>query len=329
VTRRDIKALDPSELREMLELSGEEPHVLMGGPPCQGFSKMRNGNGNGDKRNSLVLRYLEYVAELKPRFALLENVPGLMRSEHGKEYFDALYEGLDNLKYKLVTQVVDAADYGVPQHRRRMILVAGRDGEVPPIPEATHGPKGSLDVAMGLKQPWRTVRDVISGYPTTDKDDPKKHESEYPNHVPPIISDSTERYLHAVPRDGGSRTEIPREMWLKCHITHGGHKDVYGRAAWDKPSNTMTTGCTNPSKGRFVHPEQDRAFTAREAAALQGFPDAFIFYGVQLARQIGNAVPPPLAYAFAEVLMQRLEEESLEVHEESKAVQPVPEPVRV
>jgi DNA (cytosine-5)-methyltransferase 1 len=109
-------------------------------------------------------------------------------------------------------------------------------------------------------------------------------------------------FITAVPHDGGSRTQVPRERWLPCHRDHNGHKDVYGRVAWDRPANTITSGCNNPSKGRFVHPDQNRALSLREAAALQGFPDTFRFYGESISRQIGNAVPPPLARAIAEAL---------------------------
>jgi len=127
----------------------------------------------------------------------------------------------------------------------------------------------------------------------------------YPNHVTALTGNKVLDFIKWVPPNGGSRTDIPKEHWLECHLKHEGHKDVYGRLAWDQPANTITSGCTNPSKGRFVHPEQHRALTFREAAALQGFPDDFVFCGQRIAEQIGNAVPPPLAQAIAEALIKR------------------------
>ena len=277
-----------------------------------GFSKMRNGNGHGDARNGLVLRYLEYVEEFRPKYALMENVPGLVRSGHGRAVFEALVLGLKGLGYRVEEHLIDAVNYGVPQHRKRIIVIAGRDGLRPPFPEPQYGAPGSLEVQAGLLKPWCTVRGAIEAYPAVTREDGRRFCADYPNHYAAAASDEMIRFLSAVPKDGGSRKDLPRSMWLKCHTTHVGHADVYGRAAWDRPSNTMTTGCTNPSKGRFVHPEQDRAFTPREAAALQGFPDDFVFEDINVGRQIGNAVPPPLAHAFAESILQTLGREYYE-----------------
>lgn len=308
VKRINIRKLTPRTFREELNLEPENLDVLVGCPPCQGFSRMRNAAGANDEDNELVLLYLDFVTEFRPRFAVFENVPGLIRSEHGRKFFGDLCEGFRKLGYRLVKHEVDAADYGTPQHRRRVIVVAGRDGEVPPFPDPTHTRPGTLELWNGTRNPWRTVRDTIGNgkYPTLKAGENGEQGSRYPNHIAPPTGEDVLAFIKQVPKDGGSRSEVPRNFWLQCHLDHDGHKDVYGRLAWDEPANTITSGCTNPSKGRFVHPDQDRALTFREAAALQGFPDDFVFYGYRVATQIGNAVPPPLAQAIAGALKERL-----------------------
>lgn len=305
VKKVDIRQLPPVTYRENLGLKRGELDVLMGCPPCQGFSRMRNSEGVGDRRNVLVMRYLEYIEEFMPRFAVFENVPGIIRTVHGKEYYEKLSGGLKKLGYRLVEKIENAADFGVGQIRRRVIVVGGRDGECPPFPQRTHGHPNSPEVIKGILLPWRSVKDVIGNgrYPPLNAGDNGEQEGKYPNHIAPATGKKVLEFIQMIPRDGGSRTDIPKDFWLPCHELHSGHNDVYGRLSWNKPSNTITTGCTNISKGRFVHPEQDRALTYREAAALQGFPDNFVFYGKRISTQIGNAVPPPLAYAIARELM--------------------------
>ena len=308
VEQTDITELEAEKFREKLGLQKRQLDVLVGCPPCQGFTRMRNGNGATDERNDLVLQYLEYVKEFQPRFAVFENVPGLVRSKHGKEFYRKLCDGLRELNYALIEHIVNAADYGVPQHRRRIIVVAGRDHESPPFPEATHANPRSRKVEKGVQKPWLTVRATIADFPEVSAGQDGSLEGIYPNHIAPNMGDKVLGFISKVPKNGGSRTEIPRELWLSCHIKHAGHKDVYGRISWEEPSNTITSGCTNVSKGRFVHPTQNRGLTSREAAALQSFPDNFVFCGRDIPAQIGNAVPPQLAYMIMVELSKRINE---------------------
>lgn len=301
-----IEHVIPTAYRVSLGLLPRELHVMVGCPPCQGFTRLRNGDGATDKRNGLVLTYLSYVREFLPRFAVFENVPGIIRMPHGKEFYDGLCNGLRKLGYRVIELEEDAADYGAPQHRRRVVVLAGRDGEEPPKPERTHGDPQSEDVLSGRQKRWVTVRDAISCYPKLEVGENGERAGKYPNHIAPKTGERVLSFIKRVPHDGGSRSEVPKEFWLNCHKTHNGHTDVYGRLSWDEPAGTLTSGCTNPSKGRFVHPNQDRALTPREAAKLQGFPDTYVFYGYYVAEQIGNAVPPPLAFSIARALAAQL-----------------------
>ena len=305
--RVDLSRLPPERAAELWGVRPGEVDVLIGTPPCQGFTRLRNGVGEGDPRNRLVLTFLDYVSHFRPRFLFFENVPGLARLPHGKAFHSALREGLFRLGYRLEEREVDAADYGVPQHRRRLIVLGARgDMALPPFPEPTHGDPDSLLVRAGLRLPWPTVREAIGHLPPlrAGEGDP-----EDPMHRAPRVGERVLRFLARVPKDGGSRTEVPEEEWLPCHLGHDGHRDTYGRLAWDHPSGVITSGCCNVSKGRFAHPEQDRAITPREAALLQGFPPDAFFHGslASVQRQIGNAVPPPLAEAFARAIKERLE----------------------
>jgi DNA (cytosine-5)-methyltransferase 1 len=302
----DIRLFPPVQLNAELGLAKDHLDILIGCPPCQGFSRMRNGAGADDERNNLVVTYLEFVDFFRPRFGVFENVPGLLNTDHGAHFYQVLYDGLRTLGYGVTQRTVQAADYGVPQLRRRVIVTIGRHGEVPAFPWPTHGAPGSPAVKAGFRLPWRTVRDAIGDYPLPDPPLTAEDSAQIPNHIASHIGDGVLTFITQVPKDGGSRTQVDRNLWLDCHMDHRGHGDVYGRAAWDRPANTVTAGCTNPSKGRFVHPGQDRSFTVREAAALQGFPDDFVFCGRNQAAQVGNAVPPPLAKALAMSFLQRL-----------------------
>jgi DNA (cytosine-5)-methyltransferase 1 len=320
VKRVDIRELPPSVFCRELGLEPRELDVLVGCPPCQGFSRMRNQKGAEDGRNDLVLRYLEYVKTFMPRFAVFENVPGLIRTEHGRKFYRLLIESLRQLGYDLIEREEDIANYGIAQHRKRVVVIAGRDGEPPPFPQQTHGEPGSLEVAAKLCEAWPTVWDVIGNnkYPPLSAGENGECGGTYPNHIAPAITEARVlEFIRMVPHDGGSRKDVERRFWLPCHLSHEGHADVYGRLAWRRQANTITAGCTNLSKGRFVHPEQDRSLTPREAAALQGFPDDYIFYGGNVASQIGNAVPPPFAYAIAKLLRKRLRlEQKVEIERE-------------
>lgn len=285
----DIRKLTAQALLSHVRSTGEHDLLLLAAcAPCQPFSSHNKRRDEAFDR--AVLRHVErLVKEMRPDFLFIENVPGLQKVP-GYSAFRRLRGTLGKLRYKTKCGVVDAGWYGVPQHRRRLVLTASLHGEAP-WPSQSHGD------APGLA-PFATVRQAISKYPPISAGE--EHPT-VPNHIAAQLAAHNLKRLQATPADGGSRLAWPSKFVLECHKTHDGHPDVYGRLRWDAPAPTLTTKCTSLSNGRYGHPEQLRAISAREAAALQSFDDGYMFYGGirQITRQIGNAVPPLLAEKFA------------------------------
>jgi len=265
-----------------------ELDLLAACPPCQGFSSIRTLNASrkvADERNDLVLTVSKLVSSVRPRTIMFENVPGLRTDGR----FSKLLRSLKRDRYDVRWKIVDAVDFGVPQYRRRLILLASRVGIV-------KMPRRSRTI--------KTVADAISDLPV-----PSPHFTDA-LHRSNKRTARVETIIRAIPKNGGSRSALPRELVLDCHRRTTGFRDVYGRLSWDAPANTITSGCTNPSKGRFLHPDQHRVLTLREAALLQGFPKHYKFPSLtktEIARQIGNAIPPPFARAQALALVDNLE----------------------
>jgi len=259
--------------------------VIIGGPPCQGFSQLGKRLPN-DPRNQLWRYYMKAVDLVRPAAFVIENVPQLLTSQ---EYAEIRREA-HRLGYEIDGRVLNAADYGVPQTRKRAIVVGSRVG-TPRFPAQTH-----WEPQKGVpfnRSPWRTVRDAIADLPLVP-DGSNLHIGRNPT------LRSVLRYA-AIP-EGGNRWNMPLELQPDCWIrkTKGG-TDLMGRLWWGRPAFTIRTEFFKPEKGRYLHPEAQRPITHREAARLQSFPDDFRFVGskIQIAKQIGNAVPPQLAYAVA------------------------------
>jgi DNA (cytosine-5)-methyltransferase 1 len=282
----DIRNVDTADVKKILD--GNPLHLLAGCPPCQGFSTMRRLNkkrSKRDRRNNLVLEYLRFVKDLKPLTIMMENVPGLVNYT----LFKSVFAELQKLGYRPRLQPVKIQQYGVPQRRKRLVLV------------------GSLLGDLKIAKPTGkrvTVRDVIGRLeaPSATKDPIHRIVKV---HTPEVL-----RRIKATPKDGGSRADVP-EFELDCHKNPKmGFRDVYGRLRWDDYSSTITSGCLNPSKGRFLHPEQDRAITAREAAILQTFRKSYKFptdvSKSSIALQIGNALPPKFSYIQSANIMNHL-----------------------
>jgi len=281
-----------------------EADVILGGPPCQGFSPLGRDRDDHSRAqlNSLWRHYLDAVRKVQPKAFVIENVPEFQRSAQFAELLRTMETDARLKEYRVAYGVLDAADYGVPQRRRRGILIAvkGGRGELEWPPPATNG-----DTESGLA-PYVTVRDAIRDLPSRTKGiepimDGSMQHLHFGRRPQPV---SLERYRTIPP--GGNRFDLMRDRpditpacWLNKPT---GTTDVMGRLWWDRPSSTIRTEFFKPEKGRYLHPSANRPITHREAARLQSFPDWYIFEGTktQIARQIGNAVPPLLARAVAE-----------------------------
>jgi DNA (cytosine-5)-methyltransferase 1 len=264
----------------------QELDLFTGGPPCQGFSKQKRGAHQGDKRNDLVLEFTRLVKELTPRFFLFENV-AIFGQKRGMEYIAQIRRILSD--YQLYPHFYDASEYGLPQTRERFIMVGKRKDQ-----------KVGFRVPPPTVRGKRTVGDVLRGLPEPPSDY-SVHPLYWNHQSARVTAINIERFAH-VPQGGGWQ-DIPYELRLPCHqkvkTSTGGWPDVYGRLEWDGFCPTITGGFDSFTRGRYGHPLQNRPLTPREAARIQGFPDAFEFKGTRgdVRLQIGNAVPPPLAEA--------------------------------
>jgi DNA (cytosine-5)-methyltransferase 1 len=233
--------------------------------------------------------FQKFVEYYLPEYVFFENVPGLQRVKSKKGPFAEFLATLARLKYNKAVGIVKALDYGVPQRRRRLVVVASRLGSIC-IPKPTHGD--------GRPNPkYSTVEDWIGDLPAIAAGQTHKTD---PNHRAASLSRLNLTRIKAI-SPGEDRRQWPEELKLDCHSNgYKGHTDVYGRMRWDHPASGLTTRCISLSNGRFGHPDQDRAISVREAACLQTFPRDFIFKGSlnSMARQIGNAVPVILAEHF-------------------------------
>jgi DNA (cytosine-5)-methyltransferase 1 len=282
--RSDIREVDWDQTLDLAGLVPGECSILMGGPPCQGFSSHRiKGAGIGDPRNELLTAYFGALAAIQPRAFVVENVSGILWERHAA-YLRTFLAAAEDIGYRVMEPtILNARDFGIPQNRKRVFIIGWRsDLNVAPHwpPPSTHFPTSDT-TAKKTFVPASTV--FVSPLAKND-----------PNAVHINHSEEMRRVFRSTPKDGGSRADSDRV--LPCHKGHDGHRDVYGRIRLNQPGPTMTTACINPSKGRFLHPLEDHGITARHAARFQGFPDDFVFEGglFASARQIGNAVPPLL-----------------------------------
>jgi len=257
--------------------------VFAGCAPCQPFSSQHKGRRKeGDAR--LLGMFGRLVEAVLPGHVLIENVPGIARVS-GRSTYRRFLKMLEANEYGYDCRVLDAKHYGVPQNRRRLVLWARRRGN-PSLPTGKYGTR---------RRPVRTVRLAIAHFPAIAAGESHR---DVPNHVAARITEVNLERLRATPSDGGDWRAWPGHLRLECHRgDYGGHTDVYGRMRWDCPAPALTGRCHSISNGRYGHPEQDRAISLREAAALQSFPDGYEFFGSNkhIALQIGNAVPVRLA----------------------------------
>jgi DNA (cytosine-5)-methyltransferase 1 len=291
-----------------------EADVIIGGPPCQGFSPLGRDRDDQSRAqmNELWKHYLDAVRTIRPKVFVIENVPEFQRSAQFEELLELLETDTELSAYTVAYGVLNAADYGVPQSRRRGILVAIRDQDspLPWPPPPTHGP------ASESGRRHVTVKDAIGDLPsrTRGTDPIINDDGQHLHFGRRPLATSMERY-QAIPPGGNrfdlmrNRPDITPACWLNKPT---GTTDVMGRLWWDRPSATIRTEFFKPEKGRYLHPTANRVISHREAARLQSFPDWYVFEGtkIQIARQIGNAVPPLLGRAIADYVFEHAFSES-------------------
>lgn len=304
VFAEDISYLSGKELLKSGGFKNGKEVALIACPPCQGFSNARRSSERlTDPRNKLIYEFLRIVDEIKPYAFVLENVQGLAKGV-GKPIFMQILQRLQELGYQTVYDVVDTADYGIPQRRRRLVLMGTNDKNVRlSFPQKTNA---DPEIDSGLPY-WKTVKEAIGDLPPIRAGEKSVND---PLHASANLSETNLKRMKQTPHDGGDRLSWTEDLVLECHKNFKGHRDVYGRMKWNSPSPTITGGCAMISKGRYGHPEQNRAISLREAARLQTFPDDYKFVGNfgQIAKQIGNAVPTRLGEIAANALIKSIED---------------------
>lgn len=343
VVTNDIRDLDANKVREELGIEKGALDLIAGGPPCQGFSINAPIRSTSDKRNHLFKEYLRFVEAFAPRAILIENVPGLVSFEHG-ETLHAILQSLAELGYGADVRILGAAYYGVPQMRWRTIIIGVRGAELPPSAFPTpiyHAPikpnftttfNGKMLVSMptsATEAKFTSVYEAIGDLPVLACGEKGEAIKEYTcepfsdfqkamrrgsvgvlNHESPKLAKiNVERMKYIKP--GGNWTDIPFEMLPKGmqKARRSDHTKRYGRVTKDGLASTILTKC-DPHWGAYIHYEQDRSFTVREAARIQSFPDHFVFGGTiaEQFAQVGNAVPPLLAKAVGNSIQTILKE---------------------
>ena len=289
---RDIRSISESDVRNACP---DAPDLVAVCAPCQPFSSQNRHRRDTDRRADLILSSLPIIHQLLPTVVFLENVPGFENGDASRDFTNEL----ERLGYVIGPLArVDAAIFGVAQRRRRVMLIA-----------AYRRPSLLGKACQYSPRTRRTVADAIKGLPKppvgadTNVRDPLHYSRRH--HA------ITLERLRCIPKDGGSRSSLPQRLQLGCHkrVHANSFPDTYGRLSWDDVAPTLTTGCTDVTRGRYVHPEQDRAITLREAARIQSFPDSYEFAGnaTQIAAQIGNSVPPMMIAEIGEAIASALE----------------------
>lgn len=292
---KDIGDVSNAELEDLYK--DADVRVLAGCAPCQPYSLL-NQKGLSDSKMAPLKKFAQLIKELHPDIVSMENVSGLTNT---KKYpvFAEFLGVLKDLGYYFDYRVINTADYGIPQNRRRLVLLASSYGPIS-VPKPTH-------------DKYVTLREVIGDLPPIEAGQVSDKDS---LHRSRNLSPLNLQRLKATPKDGGSRKSWPEALLLDCHKKESGQsfRSVYGRMWWDKPASTMTTQCLGVGNGRFGHPEQNRAISLREAARIQTFPDNYIFAdeskGIkvnQIAKFIGNAVPVRLAEVLGQSISSHLD----------------------
>ena len=295
---RDIKNVTKRDIKPLYKEGAVR--ILAGCAPCQPFSSyaFKNKEKDADKYD-LLYEFGRLVTEVKPDIITMENVPAI-QSFKLKNVLGDFIQKLEDSKYHVSVRIVYCPKYGIPQTRKRLVLLASRFGDINLIPPTVDAPKD-----------YKTVWDTIGDLPPIAAGEINKTD---PLHRASALSPLNLQRIRATPEGGGWR-DWPEFLRLQCHKSKSGKSfgSVYGRMRWNEPSPTMTTQCVGYGNGRFGHPEQDRAISAREAALFQTFPKSYKFFEdeehvslVKASRYIGNAVPPVLGEVVAQSILEHL-----------------------
>lgn len=301
----DINQLTEEKIQEVLK--GQRVDLIVGGPPCQSYSTL--GKRQMDERASLFMQYKRILTILKPKAFVFENVSGILSMDKGR-LFEKVKSEFESLGYQLKYKLLDAVDYGVPQHRERVILVGFKGENKFEYPLPTHG--------EGLK-PYITLEDAIGDLPEIKSgqtnnsfnasisneflDFVRKDGETMTEHSAPNNGEHLIKIMETL-KDGQSKDDLPEDIRPKS-----GYGNTYAKLWWKKPSTTITRNFACPSSSRCIHPRDSRAMSIREGARLQSFPDDYKFYGSDGMKrlEIGNAVPPLLSKVIAEQMLKALE----------------------
>lgn len=290
----DVRDLTAEVLSQSIQIDSSIPLLISACAPCQPFTKQKTTQRKSDSRAFLLDELHRFIERLSPEYILLENVPGLQKIKLGDGPLGKFINFLNSCGYWYDVKILKSHDYGVPQIRHRLVLVASKLGAVS-VPLPTHGPGTANEQYENV---WSWIGDlpeIAAG-----------EECELvPNHRASNLSPVNLQRISLTP-EGGGRLDWPEELTLACHKDHAGHTDVYGRLWKDRPASALSTRCISLSNGRYGHPTQNRALSIREAARLQTFDDDFAFLGSMnsMARQIGNAVPVRLAEVMGTHILQ-------------------------
>lgn len=312
---------DIVDILEKKQIEIPQADVVIGGPPCQGFSLL-NKNRENDPRKELWRPFLEVVERCGASVFVMENVPQLLGTfEHGE-----IVGAAKSLGFKVWQDKLIAADYGVPQTRTRAFIIGCKFTDprtLFPIRKTFFNPKGnskqttlpfSRDEYLPAPPKWKNVRDAIGDLPPPEGTEIRDIQPPLDLHFGRNPTELSRKRYRAIPQEGMNRFDLQRiapELTPKCWIRKkSGGTDLFGRLWWDRPSVTIRTEFFKPEKGRYLHPVQHRPITHREAARFQSFPDNFRFLGskIEIAKQIGNAVPPLLAARVADVVRLLLDQ---------------------
>lgn len=289
----DVSTLRKTALREEFKIKRNQSNLIfVGCSPCQYYSNINTDKTKSRQTRLLLEDFQEFVDYYRPGYVFIENVPGLDKNPESPLGQFKMF--LTAAGYRYDEGIINAKYYGVPQNRRRYVLIASRV-------------RDRIHLSSGDKKSVKTVRDAIGDYRKFPPIDAGVKDNSSFIHTSARLSQLNIRRLQSTPLNGGSRTYWNDEsLQLNCYKTHDGHTDVYGRMHWDRPSPTITTRFCSISNGRYGHPEQLRAISLREGATLQSFPENYLFYSdsqAAIAKMIGNAVPPLVAKHIGEIFL--------------------------